>query len=173
MGLCRNDSRLEIGKVGPGAPVQWQLTDRRGVYRGAQLGRGQLDRGGFRRDLNRLSHLPNLHREIKTLLSTYRQRDAFSQLRAKARRRHTDLVCRGQQVRGCVQSPSTRRNRTRNPGGQICDNHLSVGNERPGRIFHCAGECCSRNLRIRLTGPQNTDGHNNEYPDGRTSRFRK
>src|ERR1700674_2091413 len=35
MGLCRYDSRLEIGKVGPGATVQRQLAHGRGVYRGA------------------------------------------------------------------------------------------------------------------------------------------
>src|SRR5580700_7470186 len=126
MALCRNDSGLEICEVSPGTTVQGQLANCRGIYLSTERRRGQLDCGRFRGDLNRLTNLPNLHRDIQELLSSYRQRDARSNLSAKTLRRNTDLIVPGQQVGGCVKSRAIGRNVTGNTGGQVCNRDLSV-----------------------------------------------
>jgi len=79
-----------LAKVGPGAAFKGNSRPVVAFTVAPNSDEGQLHGGRFRGDLHRLTHLPNLHREIKTLLSPYRQRDALLHLRAKAHCRNTN-----------------------------------------------------------------------------------
>jgi hypothetical protein len=96
LGLDTRDSRLQIRQVRPAAPVQRQFANGGGIYLGAQRGRGQLDSGRLRSHLDRLTHLPNSHREVKDLLGSYRERDALLHFRGKPGRRDSNLISPGQ-----------------------------------------------------------------------------
>src|SRR5882762_9152890 len=62
---------------------------------------------------------------------------------------------------------ATAVTRSVSSGGHVCDSDLSVGNDPAGSVLDCAGQGCSRNLRVRLADAQNTDGRNPEYPHGK------